>query len=180
MALLQAKFLVNYEEQQTAFEDFLRNFKSSSTEAEDALDDLRLDGDGTSDEYDFMDDVPDRTSATRRKTKTKYVEMLQDVADRKISQVLVDLDDLDQYEKNLEDDGVREPLHRDSVPSCGRNAASVATRCHLQGRRTGHHNDPTIEAQRCYTAANGGHRTGSSITGIIVSTGVDKKIHTQL
>lgn len=80
-----------------AFEDFLRNFKSSSTEAEDALDDLHLDGDGTSDEYDFMDDAEDNGAArTRRnqKSKAKYMNMLQDVADRTISQVTIELDDL--------------------------------------------------------------------------------------
>lgn len=106
MALLQTKFLVNYAEQQEAFEDFLRSFKSSSTEAEDALDDLRLDGDGTSDEYDFMDDADGEngTRAQRRKTKHKYMDMLQDVADRKRSQILVDLDDLDSYEKSLDDE----------------------------------------------------------------------------
>nr|OQO23366.1 hypothetical protein B0A51_08040 [Rachicladosporium sp. CCFEE 5018] len=107
MALLQAKFLVNYEEQQAAFEDFLKNFKSSSTETEDALEDLRLDGDGSSDEYDFMDDAEDgatRTRAPRTKSKAKYANMLQDVADRKRSHVLVELDDLKTYEQSLEDD----------------------------------------------------------------------------
>lgn len=76
----------------------MRHFKSSSTEAEDALDDLHLDGDGTSDEYDFMDDADDgdaaRTRARRQKSKAKYMNMLQDVADRTTSQVTVDLDDL--------------------------------------------------------------------------------------
>lgn len=108
MALLQHKFLVNYQEQQNAFEDFLRNFKSSSTETEDALEDLHIDGDGTSDEYDFMDDAQDETGATRPRTKNaskmKYMKMLQDVADRKTMQVLVDLDDLEQYERTLEGD----------------------------------------------------------------------------
>lgn len=91
-----------------AFKDFLQNFKSSSTEAEDALDDLHLDGDGMSDEYDFMDDA-DNGGATRRRatrSKAKYMNMLQDVADRKTSQVLIDLDDLEQYEKSLDEEGV--------------------------------------------------------------------------
>ena len=89
----------------------MRNFKSSSTETEDALEDLRLDGDGTSDEYDFMDDADDTAAATRAqrrsatKSKAKYMNMLQDVADRMNSQVLVDLDDLKQYEDNLDDEG---------------------------------------------------------------------------
>ncbi|EME80319.1 uncharacterized protein MYCFIDRAFT_56719 [Pseudocercospora fijiensis CIRAD86] len=106
MALLQYKNLVNYEEQTAAFKDFLQNFKSSSTEAEDGLEDLRLDGDATSDEYDFMDDV-DNGAASRRRTrsKAKYMNMLQDVADRKSSQILVDLDDLQEYERALDNDG---------------------------------------------------------------------------
>lgn len=99
-------FIVSYQEQQAAFEDFLRNFKSSSTETEEALDDLNLDGDGTSDEYDFMDDADgteDRTRVQRRtKSKAKYTNLLQDVADRTTSQVLVQLDDLAEYEKTLD------------------------------------------------------------------------------
>jgi DNA replication licensing factor MCM7 len=88
----------------------LRNFKSSATETEDALEDLRLDGDGTSEEYDFMDDADDNAEAARtrrrgaQKSKAKYVNMLQDVANRKTSQVLIDLDDLQQYEDALDDD----------------------------------------------------------------------------
>ncbi|KXS99941.1 hypothetical protein AC579_6232 [Pseudocercospora musae] len=107
MALPQYKNLVNYEEQTAAFKDFLQNFKSSSTEAEDGLEDLRLDGDATSDEYDFMDDV-DNGAANRRRTrsKAKYMNMLQDVSDRKSSQILIDLDDLQEYERALDNDGV--------------------------------------------------------------------------
>ncbi|EMC91405.1 hypothetical protein BAUCODRAFT_127305 [Baudoinia panamericana UAMH 10762] len=106
MALLQQKALADYVEQQAAFEDFLRNFKSSTSETEAALDDLHLDGD--SEEYDFMDDVGDgdgtRTRTRASRPKTKYMNMLQDVADRVKSQVLIDLDDLELYEKSLDDD----------------------------------------------------------------------------
>ena len=59
-----------------------------------------------------MDDVDEGADATRsrrrggaQKSKAKYMNMLQDIADRTTSQVLVDLDDLQQYESNLEDDG---------------------------------------------------------------------------
>ena len=82
-----------------AFEDFLQNYKSTTTDL-DALEDLNLDGDGTSDEYDFMDDVAgdketrQRTSRTRQ-PKRKYMEMLQNVVDRKIKEVTIELDDLD-------------------------------------------------------------------------------------
>ena len=58
-----------------------------------------------------MDDVDDGASANRArrrgppKSKAKYVNVLQDVADRVTTQVLVDLDDLKQYEDNLDDEG---------------------------------------------------------------------------
>lgn len=87
-----------------AFLDFFTSFKSSTTEAEAALEGLQID-DGTSDEYDFMDDIDDnnaqqsRRSEKRRPTKRKYMEMLQDVADRKRDHVIVDLDDLDEVLK---------------------------------------------------------------------------------
>jgi len=87
----------------------LQNFKSSSTETEDALENLRLDGDGTSEEYDFMDDADDNANARRRgrapRSKAKYMNMLQDVANRAKSQILVDLDDLQEYENSLDEDG---------------------------------------------------------------------------
>lgn len=104
----------------------MRNFKSSSTETEDALEDLHLDGDGTSEEYDFMDDADDTTGATTRawrqrnaqKSKAKYMNMLQDIANRDKSQILIDLDDLQHYESVLEDAG--QSLHL--VSSIERNA----------------------------------------------------------
>ena len=66
------------------------------------LQDLNLDEDGTSDEYDFMDDVADgngrrsrrRDGETAHHPKIKYMNMLQKVADRQLSQVTIDLDDL--------------------------------------------------------------------------------------
>ncbi|KAK5133649.1 Mcm2-7 hexameric complex component [Meristemomyces frigidus] len=122
MALLTQKALADYVGQQAAFEDFLRSFKSSTTETEDALDDLRLDGD--SDEYDFMDDAAngaERAQTGRRgaRSKAKYVNVLQDIADRTQSQILIDLDDLDEYEKALDTDETG-PLHL--VESIERNA----------------------------------------------------------
>lgn len=101
MALLQTRFLVDYSEQQKLFEDFLRNFKSSSTEAEDALEDLNLNADDASDEYDFMDDA---NGVRTRRSKQKYMDILQDVADRKTNQVLISLDDIQEYEKTLPED----------------------------------------------------------------------------
>ena len=77
----------------------MQNYKSTTTEL-DALEDLDLDGDGTSDEYDFMDDVTDgketrqRNSASRE-PKRKYMDLLQKVADRQLNEVAIELDDLD-------------------------------------------------------------------------------------
>lgn len=78
-----------------AFHDFLTSYKST----ENALEDLNIDGDNTSDEYDFMDDVAGRKdgqqSGQSREARTKYMDILQQVADRKVSEILIELDDLD-------------------------------------------------------------------------------------
>lgn len=106
MALLQYRAPVDYEAQQEAFRDFLENFKSSQSTSEeaatDAIDDLNLDEDRTSDEYDFMDDVAEEEGVRRRRaagskpSKRKYMSILQDVADREKTNVLIELDDLDE------------------------------------------------------------------------------------
>ena len=101
MALLQYHAPVNYDLQIEAFKDFLQNFKSFESPSEDAaaeaIGDLNLDGDGTSDEYDFMDDAQgdSETSRRQRRTKRKYMTVLQDIADRVKSNILIELDDLD-------------------------------------------------------------------------------------
>lgn len=88
---------------QAAFEDFLTSYKCTVTSeqlAADALEDLNLDEDGLSDEYDFMDDVMNE-KRRRRKTghgteaRRKYMDILQKVADRETNQITVELDDLD-------------------------------------------------------------------------------------
>ena len=87
-----------------AFEDFLLNYKSTQTDldsaATDAFEDLNIDEDGTSDEYDFMDDVAGGKEARRplgrpAEARRKYMDMLQKVADRQLNQVTIELDDLD-------------------------------------------------------------------------------------
>lgn len=82
-----------------AFEDFLRSFKSSSTEAADALDGLNL-AEDEDDEYDFMDESEaegaQRRQRQQTRSKAKYMNLLQDVADRKVDHIVVDLDDLEQ------------------------------------------------------------------------------------
>lgn len=82
-----------------AFEDFLKTFKSKSTETTDALDNLNLEEDGLSDEYDFMEDVSGESERRSRQQqqrhpKLKYMQVLQDVSNRKKDQVLIELDDL--------------------------------------------------------------------------------------
>ncbi|KIW26387.1 uncharacterized protein PV07_09486 [Cladophialophora immunda] len=108
MALLQHKALADYEKQLEAFQTFLEKFetsKTSSDSAAEAISDLHLDGDHTSDEYDFMDDVADEDhSRSRRRPKRKYMEMLQEVADRERQNIVVELDDLKEFEESLGDD----------------------------------------------------------------------------
>ncbi len=98
MALLQHKALADYEKQLDAFQSFLEKFETSKTSAEaaaEAIDGLHLDGDHTSDEYDFMDDIEDGArSNSRGRPKRKYMDMLQEVADRERQNILIELDDL--------------------------------------------------------------------------------------
>jgi hypothetical protein len=79
-----------------AFVDFLENFKSSSTEAAEQLEGLNINGDD--DEYDMVDDSDDPVpngNQRRNRHKAKYMQMLQDVADRMRTEVLIDLNDLE-------------------------------------------------------------------------------------
>ncbi|KAK5306561.1 DNA replication licensing factor MCM7 [Exophiala xenobiotica] len=105
MALLQHKALADYAKQLEAFQSFLEKFetsKTSSDAAAEAIDGLHLDGDHSSDEYDFMDDVADGDgTSARRRPKRKYMEMLQEVADRERQNILIDLDDLQEFEDSL-------------------------------------------------------------------------------
>jgi DNA replication licensing factor MCM7 len=118
MALLQYRAPVDYEAQQEAFRDFLENFKSSQSKTEeaaaDAIDDLNLDEDHTSDEYDFMDDVAEdggggggggggrsRRAGRGKPPKRKYMSILQEVADRERSSILIELDDLEEVRRDI-------------------------------------------------------------------------------
>ncbi|KAF9879736.1 putative MCM2/3/5 family protein [Colletotrichum karsti] len=106
MALRQFKAPVAYEAQQTAFESFLSEFKASPEQTiAHAL------GNITIDENDFSDDElmeDDDTRQTRRQAKSapgpKYKEMLQELADRKTNEVMIDLDDLATFESQLGDE----------------------------------------------------------------------------
>ncbi len=93
MALLQHKALADYEKQLEAFQSFLEKFETSKTSSDAPAE--ALDGDHTSDEYDFMDDVADE-DRSRRRPKRKYMEMLQEVADRERQNIVIELDDLNE------------------------------------------------------------------------------------
>ena len=89
---------------EAAFEDFLTNYKTTATDSDqlaaDALQDLNLDEDGLSDEYDFMDDVGNGKEPRQRdgqfsQPRKKYMDLLQKVANRQTNQVTIELDDLD-------------------------------------------------------------------------------------
>lgn len=98
MALLQHKTLADYEKQVVAFQSFLEKFETSKTNAAtEAIGSLQIDGDHTSDEYDFMDDLPEHDSSdARRRPKRKYLDMLLDVSNRERPDVLIELDDLQE------------------------------------------------------------------------------------
>lgn len=119
MALLTLRAPVDYAAQQSesraliptdnanakpaAFEDFLTGYKSTATDLEipsNALQGLNIDGDNTSDEYDFMDDAiaakeKQRPTGAAKGPRRKYMDQLQEVADRKRDEVLIELDDVD-------------------------------------------------------------------------------------
>ncbi|AEO66142.1 30399b69-3dce-4c69-8360-66cda401e721 [Thermothielavioides terrestris] len=110
MALLQMKAPVDYQVQQTAFESFLSDFKASPQETiTHALGSINIDEDDLSeDEYDFMDEDDNaRQQRLREKAQQragprhKYRDMLQQLADRKLSEFVIDLDDLYSYEQDL-------------------------------------------------------------------------------
>ncbi|EFQ35272.1 MCM2/3/5 family protein [Colletotrichum graminicola] len=106
MALRQFKAPVAYEAQQAALESFLQEFKASPEQTiSHALGNITIDEDDFSDD-DLMED--DETRETRRQAKSppgpKYKVMLQQLADRKIDEVMIDLDDLASFEASFGDE----------------------------------------------------------------------------
>lgn len=101
MALRKIKAPVDYASQQEGLELFLSEFKTSPEQIATALGNISIDEDDLSDEYDFMDEDDAAAEQRRRQQKQKraprhkYVEMLQQLADRQIDTVEIDLDDLD-------------------------------------------------------------------------------------
>ncbi|UKZ77445.1 hypothetical protein TrVFT333_005166 [Trichoderma virens FT-333] len=105
MALREFKAPVNYETQQSAFESFLKDFKTSPEHTlTTALGNITIGEDELSDEDDLMDEddqTRQRRQEERAKRKTpqhKYNDMLQLLADRKIDEFAIDLDDLATWE----------------------------------------------------------------------------------
>ncbi|KGO76881.1 Nucleic acid-binding, OB-fold [Penicillium italicum] len=111
MSLLQYPPPVDYSAQLNGFKDFLKGFKtfqsSSEAAATEAFEDLNIDDGQTSDEYDFMDDADEinganaRGARRHREPKLKYMQILQDIANRDTSNILIELDDLSIFEKSM-------------------------------------------------------------------------------
>ncbi|KAK0392704.1 hypothetical protein NLU13_2199 [Sarocladium strictum] len=108
MALRELKPLHDYEAQQSAFETFLKDFKTSPEQTiTTAMGNITIDEDDLSDEdYDFMDDDNEQAREERRKERAarrtpqpKYKLMLQQLADRTIDEMTIDLDDLAAWER---------------------------------------------------------------------------------
>lgn len=87
-----------------AFEEFLTTYESTASdldaEATDALEGLNIDENDSSDEFVMVDNEIDGKGVARRpgqrgQSKKKYMDMLQRVADRQISEVTIELDDLE-------------------------------------------------------------------------------------
>ena len=86
------------------FEDFLQTFKTAPQKSQGlagALGDMNIDEDDFSDEYDFMDDDDEEAQNARLQArkhakgpKTKYLDLLQKVANRYEDEINIDLDDL--------------------------------------------------------------------------------------
>lgn len=105
MALLQFKPPVKYSEQKEIFKEFLQHFKTfestSESAATEAIEDLRIDEDDLSDDDELMDEIDGNArtrrgaARQRREPKVKYMQVLQDVADRTRNNVVIELNDLD-------------------------------------------------------------------------------------
>ncbi|KAK4192780.1 DNA replication licensing factor mcm7 [Podospora australis] len=106
MALLEMHAPVKYDEQLAAFESFLSDFKTSPQETiTTALGNINIEEDDLSDDYDFMDEDDEqqqqrrRDQARRKQPHHKYRDMLQNLADRKTNEAVIELDDLWTYEQ---------------------------------------------------------------------------------
>ncbi|KAI3395424.1 hypothetical protein diail_1353 [Diaporthe ilicicola] len=111
MALLQWKAPVDYEAQLSTFKTFLQDFKASPADSiTHALGGMNIEEEDLDDEYDFMDDDDEdedrrrQEKADRKKPYHKYKDLMQQLANRNIDEVLVELDDLVQWEAEAGED----------------------------------------------------------------------------
>lgn len=81
----------------------MQDFKASPADTiTHALGNINIGEDDLDDEYDFMDDDNEeeerrrQDNANRKKPYHKYKEMMRQLADRKIDEILVELDDITQ------------------------------------------------------------------------------------
>ncbi|KAG7133701.1 DNA replication licensing factor mcm7 like protein [Verticillium longisporum] len=110
MALRQFKAPVQYEAQLAAFESFLKDFKATPEQTiTHALGNVTINEDDFDEDDDVMEDdeVAEERRRRQKEARTpqpKYQIILQELADRKINEVMLDLDDLHGWEKTLEAD----------------------------------------------------------------------------
>ncbi|OAQ70623.1 DNA replication licensing factor mcm7 [Pochonia chlamydosporia 170] len=111
MALREFKAPVDYELQQSAFEEFLKEFKTSPEHTiATAMGDITIDEDDLSDEYDFMDEDDEATERRRKEKESrrtpqhKYKLLLQQLADRTIEEITIDLDDVHAWESQTDEE----------------------------------------------------------------------------
>ena len=82
----------------------LQHFKTKSTDATEQLESLRINGELEDDEYDMIDDSDDpapERSQQHSTSKSKYSNILQEVADRTRTNIVIDLDDLEEVQSTL-------------------------------------------------------------------------------
>ncbi|CAD6504934.1 BgTH12-00433 [Blumeria graminis f. sp. triticale] len=125
MALLQFRAPVDYDEHQKALEEFISSFKSAPTRSLDhALNEMNIEDDFFSDDNNSTindNEAPEEFQKERHfniQPKLKYMDLLQKISDRFEDEITIDLDDLAQYDQQLEDNGV----HMGLVSSIEKNA----------------------------------------------------------
>lgn len=100
MALLQYRAPVDYNAQLAGFEEFLTQFKTTAEEAvTNALGGMNIDEDDLSDYEDLMEHDGDRGRA-KPAPHHKYKNLLQKLANRTETEAVIELDDLESFEKD--------------------------------------------------------------------------------
>ncbi|KOS19480.1 DNA replication licensing factor mcm7 [Escovopsis weberi] len=131
MALREFKAPVNYQTQQEAFQDFLKDFKTSPGKTiTTALGNITLNEDDLSDSDDLMDeDAPtgsrEAARARARAPQYKYRDILQNLADRTTEEIAIDLDDLATWEEQA---GLGEMRLVDSIEMNTKHYVEIVSR----------------------------------------------------